>query len=193
MPTLLLKLLSQPLLVLFMQPCTTLWDCHLAQSSLPGTCYLVFLVSLISYNFVTSTNKRSLVITFVARTIVVATSIILSVTTFLNYSRWISATQNLDSRPTDCIALNKYMRTVHSLFIVDPELSIASIFAVSGLLTLGDTLSLSYLPPRSLSFNFVRFHSSRTVPSSPLSIENGRHPEDGDDEAGTSRISTANY
>ena len=112
MPTLLLKLLSQPLLVLFMQPCTTLWDCHLAQSSLPGTCYLVFLVSLISYNFVTSTNKRSLVITFVARTIVVATSIILSVTTFLNYSRWISATQNLDSRPTDCIALNKYMRTV---------------------------------------------------------------------------------
>ena len=114
------------------------WDCHLAPLFLPGTCYWIFPLSLISSNFVTSV-KRSLIIIYVSRTIVVATSIISSTTMFLKFSRWLSFTPNLYSRLANRIAVNKYMRAVHSLFVVDQELLIASILAASVLLTFDDT------------------------------------------------------
>jgi len=59
------------------------------------------------------------------------------------------------SRLVDRIAWIKYIRTVHSPFVVDMALSIAILFAVSVLLIFDDTFPLSYLPPRSLSFGFI--------------------------------------
>ena len=105
-----------------MPPCTTLWDsCHQAQASLPGTCFWIFLLSLISYNFVTCA-KRSFIITFFTRTIAIATSIISSVTTFLNYSR--DRSQRLKTWTQDLRTILHWKSTcdtVHSLFVVDKE------------------------------------------------------------------------
>ena len=61
------------------------------------------------HDFLTNA-KCSLTMTFVARTIAVITSIISSVAMFLNYSRWVSTAQRLDSRLADRIAfLKKYI------------------------------------------------------------------------------------
>ena len=78
-------------------------------------------------------KASALIIISVARTIIFATSMI---SLFLKSL----ATTNLDSKLVDRIALNKYMRKLHSLFVVNTELSIASTLAVSALLTFDHTL-----------------------------------------------------
>jgi hypothetical protein len=111
--------------------------------------YVTF-IPLVQSNSVTNV-KPSLIITYAARTIVGTTLTILLATTFLKSSRWVSVTLNLVSRLVDRIELNKYIRTVHSLFVVDLAFSTALTFAVSALLIFLDTFPLSYLPPRSLT------------------------------------------
>jgi hypothetical protein len=115
-----------------------------------GICFWIFLLSLISSNSVTKV-KPSLIIIYAVRIIVDASLTILLATTFLKSSRWVSVTLNLVSRLVDRFELNKYIRTVHSLFVVDLVFLTVLTFTVSALLISLDTFPLSYLPPRSLT------------------------------------------